>query len=223
MVPEHSKECECWCLMCSLSHLTRHTHTSKGAPSGSQDTNLHWHIDAAVAKYHYFISQTLTNSSSPLGSISTLWCLWAEFLFQIKSLFLNKNAWKTKLCSKCRLQLPMWTSESVRAAPLPLHTGKEKSGFTVFKFERWIKIQQIFPLTQQEKKPNSFYISGWILGKLLSLTTSLVRRLFFFFFLFPRAVHLIVKLLLKNDESHVPHQTSLILCHEMTKDSHFQV
>lgn len=155
--------------MCSLSYLPRHTHISKEASSGNQDANFHHTLHAASAKHHCFISQTLTNSWSPLGSVSSLWCLWAEFLFQIKSLFPYKNTWETKLCCHGRSADFSFQYEHLKVSgqhPHPLHTGKEKSGFIVFKFKRQIKIQQIFPLMHQEKKPNSFCISGWVLGKL---------------------------------------------------------
>lgn len=183
MPPEYSKECECWSLsMCSLSHLTRHTYISKEAPSGNQDINLHQHTDAAFAKYHSFISQTLTNSWSPLASISSLWYLWAKFLFQIKSLLRYKNTWEMKICchrTSADFSFQCGHQKMSGEHFHPLHTGKEKSGFIVFKFKKQIKTHQIFPLRHKENKAQLFLHLWMGIGKtLLSLTIFLVRSLF---------------------------------------------
>lgn len=149
--------------LCALFPISPDTPTYlKRHPQGTRTGTFISTLYAAFAKYHHFISQTLTNSWSPLGSISSLWCLWAEFLFQIKSLLLYKNTWETKLCCHRSADFSFQCGHLKVSGqhPHPLHTGKEKSGFLVFKFKRPIKIQQIFPLMHQENEPNSFYISG---------------------------------------------------------------
>lgn len=47
----------------------------KRSPQGTRTQTLMGTLEAAFVKCHYFISQTPTNSLSPLGSISSLWCL----------------------------------------------------------------------------------------------------------------------------------------------------
>lgn len=159
MPPEYSKECECWALsMFSLSHLTRHTHRSKEAPSGNQDMNLQHTVYAAFAKYHYFSSQTLTNSWSPLGSISSLWRLWAESYFRSSLCSCIKTLERLSFAARGEVQtsassVDIWKCEST---PTPCTQGQRRVVSLFSSSKDKLKYNRSFHWCTRKKSPTLF-------------------------------------------------------------------